>query len=56
MDLFLGCLGVIWFITWMVFVFDSPVSHPRISMQEKECILEALKSDIDVNIKVSIRN
>ncbi|KAK3802945.1 hypothetical protein RRG08_051701 [Elysia crispata] len=33
-----GTLGVLWTICWMVFVHDSPASHPRISEVERTYI------------------
>ncbi|CAD5119812.1 DgyrCDS8396 [Dimorphilus gyrociliatus] len=29
-----GTVGLIWFIAWIVFVYDSPGKHPRISIEE----------------------
>ncbi|XP_071490031.1 sialin-like isoform X2 [Diadema antillarum] len=37
-----GICGVLWFILWSVTVYDSPMSHPRISQQEREYILAKL--------------
>lgn len=28
---FFGAGGVIWFLFWLIFVFDSPAKHPRIT-------------------------
>ena len=32
---FFGALGFIWFFFWLFLVFDSPQTHPRISMEER---------------------
>ena len=37
-----GALGIIWSIVWWLIVFDSPASHPKISVQEKEYIQACL--------------
>ncbi|XP_069705479.1 putative inorganic phosphate cotransporter isoform X2 [Periplaneta americana] len=37
-----GGIGVVWFIAWWVFVYDSPAQHPRISEKEKKYILDCL--------------
>ena len=37
-----GALGVVWSVVWWFVVFDSPASHPRISLQEKEYIAASL--------------
>ena len=34
----LGILGIIWYVFWLLLVFDSPAKHPRISKSEKEYI------------------
>ncbi|KAF7278773.1 major facilitator superfamily transporter 10 [Rhynchophorus ferrugineus] len=37
-----GVLGLIWFIFWMLFVYDNPMSHPRIDKQEQAYILASI--------------
>ncbi|PNF40123.1 hypothetical protein B7P43_G10001 [Cryptotermes secundus] len=37
-----GVVGVIWFITWWLLVYDSPAEHPHISEKEKTYILSKL--------------
>ena len=32
---FFGILGCVWFIFWALLVFNSPQTHPRISMEER---------------------
>ncbi|XP_045163989.2 sialin-like [Mercenaria mercenaria] len=49
----LGCLGIVWFLAWMYVVSDSPVSHPRISENEREYIVDTLKSELDISKKSS---
>ncbi|KAK3872158.1 hypothetical protein Pcinc_022759 [Petrolisthes cinctipes] len=37
-----GGLSLLWYILWMIFVFDSPAQHPRISRSERKYIEESL--------------
>ncbi|KAK0170800.1 hypothetical protein PV328_008598 [Microctonus aethiopoides] len=30
-----GTLGIIWYIFWLFFIYDTPAEHPRIDFQEK---------------------
>lgn len=39
---FFGTLGVLWFIAWSVFAYDSPFRHPRISDEERNYIMNGL--------------
>ena len=38
LSLSLGTLGTLWFIFWLFLGFDSPASHPRISLAERKYI------------------
>uniref|UniRef100_A0A061QLM4 Sialin n=1 Tax=Cupiennius salei TaxID=6928 RepID=A0A061QLM4_CUPSA len=33
-----GCLGCVWFVLWVIFIYESPEVHPRISREELEYI------------------
>ncbi|XP_014667998.1 PREDICTED: vesicular glutamate transporter 3-like [Priapulus caudatus] len=35
---FFGIIGLIWFIFWIIFAYDTPACHPRISEREKNYI------------------
>ncbi|GAB6019540.1 hypothetical protein CHUAL_001114 [Chamberlinius hualienensis] len=35
-----GCLGIVWFVFWAIFAYDSPMKHPRISADEKNLYIE----------------
>lgn len=37
-----GITGIIWFLFWMVLIYDSPTKHPRICEREKEFILASI--------------
>lgn len=37
-----GAIGVIWFIFWILLVYDSPSSHPTISRAEREYISKCI--------------
>lgn len=43
-----GAVGLVWFILWAFFVFDSPNTHPRISEQERLYITSSLKNEVTV--------
>ena len=42
-----GFITIIWFFFWCGLVYDSPDTHPRISVEEKEYILQALSKTVD---------
>lgn len=42
-----GALGIIWYSAWYLLVFDSPATHPRISVDERNFIEEALGQTIN---------
>ena len=42
-----GCITSVWFILWCLLVFDTPESHPRISVEEKEYITQSLSESVD---------
>ena len=44
-----GSVGSLWFIFWIVFIFDTPSSHPRISSSEREFI-ESNTATIDKSV------
>ena len=37
-----GSLSIIWYVLWLVFVFDSPALHPRVSRTERQMIESSL--------------
>ncbi|XP_026474879.1 sialin-like [Ctenocephalides felis] len=41
-----GMIGTFWFICWWLLIFDSPAQHPRIGLEEKECIEKSLGESI----------
>lgn len=46
---FCSIFGIIWWILWQYFVYDSPNKHPRISALEKNYLNEALNSSLNLN-------
>ena len=48
---FAGGLTCLWFVFWWLLVFDNPESHPRISSEEKNRILSAIKKNVDLEKK-----
>lgn len=49
-----GLLGIVWFLFWMLFVYDTPSSHPRIDSQEKAFILASIGPQDDDEEKTPI--
>ena len=43
---------MLWFVAWMLIVYDSPEKHPRISERERSYILEKLEGKISNKKKV----
>lgn len=41
-----GILGTLWWLGWLIFVFDSPAQHPRISDAELRYIEKSLGSSV----------
>lgn len=41
-----GIGGIIWYMFWLYFVYDSPEVHPRIHPKERHYILESLGSSV----------
>ena len=53
-----GIITAIWYILWLIFVFDSPEIHPMITTQERNFILSSLGTSVGVsasNEPVSIK-
>ncbi|KAF0027708.1 hypothetical protein F2P81_020449 [Scophthalmus maximus] len=44
-----GAVGVVWFVFWALFVFDSPNTHPRISERERLYITSSLKNELSTS-------
>ncbi|KAK3095969.1 hypothetical protein FSP39_021470, partial [Pinctada imbricata] len=41
-----GGIGILWFIAWMILVYDSPNQHPRISEAERDYIVQSLEGKL----------
>ena len=37
-----GVIGFLWSVVWFLVVFDTPAQHPRITVQEKNFIENAI--------------
>lgn len=46
---FCGIVGLIWWLAWCYFVYDTPEQHPRITAIEKNYILGKLGSSLNLN-------
>lgn len=42
-----GAVGVVWFVIWMVFTYDRPANHPRISIKERQYIQSSIGVEQD---------
>lgn len=51
-----GVTGFIWSVTWFAVVFDTPAKHPRISIEERQYIEEAVGAGTTTSHKVSFNN
>ncbi|XP_071510804.1 sialin-like [Diadema antillarum] len=40
-----GTMGIVWFVIWTLTVYDTPMSHPRMSAAEREFIVSGRKDD-----------
>ncbi|KNC33126.1 hypothetical protein FF38_04718, partial [Lucilia cuprina] len=49
--LFCGIFGTLWWLLWLVLVYDSPAHHPRISISELRYIEKALGSSVQQKCK-----
>ncbi|KAK2713724.1 hypothetical protein QYM36_009564 [Artemia franciscana] len=48
-----GCIGFVWTFFWLLLVFDSPDTHPRISKAEKKYIRTSIANDASPTKKVA---
>ncbi|KAF6725584.1 Sialin [Oryzias melastigma] len=44
-----GAIGLVWFVLWAFFVFDSPNTHPRISDRERLYITSSLRNELSTS-------
>ena len=42
---FQGGFGLVWCLAWFALVHDSPQSHPRISIKERDYIVSAIEEE-----------
>ena len=42
---FQGGFGLVWCLAWFALVHDSPQSHPRISIEERDYIVSAIEEE-----------
>lgn len=45
-----GTLGCVWYVFWLLFVFDTPAKHPRIDPQERAYIESLVENNDSVSI------
>lgn len=50
-----GLVGVIWSVAFLIFVYEDPSSHPRITEKEKKYILTSLWGSANVTVSSLIQ-
>lgn len=45
-----GGLGIVWYVFWLIFVYDTPAEHPKIDPQERLYIEALVEPKHDVII------
>lgn len=45
-----GLIGVIWSVTFIIFVYEDPSSHPRIDEKEKKYIINSLWGTSNITV------
>ncbi|XP_065836109.1 sialin-like isoform X1 [Oscarella lobularis] len=48
-----GGLGLVWCVAWFALVHDSPQSHPRISIEERDHIVSAIERESGLSLSVA---
>lgn len=43
-----GSLGIVWYVFWLLFVFDTPAKHPTIDPQERAYIESLVETKNEV--------
>lgn len=46
-----GAVGLLWFVLWSLFIFNSPNTHPRISEEERRYITSSLKNELSTSVQ-----
>jgi len=49
---FYGVVGIVWSLFWIIFIYESPYQHPRISVEEREYISNNLSSATKTKEKI----
>ena len=47
LPLIVGSAGIIWYVAWLLLVFNTPADHPRISPKEQYYIETAIKEETE---------
>ena len=50
---FKGIFGILWYVAWIVFVFESPSVHPTITEEEKIYIELSAVNTAEVSLQAS---
>lgn len=49
-----GIIGLLWYGFWTYLIYDSPETHPTITLKELKYIQDSLGSSVNLNRNVSI--
>ena len=49
-----GVVGIIWYLAWLLLVFNTPADHPRISPEEQYYIETAIEEEKKDNISTKV--
>lgn len=49
----LGVFGIVWYVAWVIVVYESPAMHPTISSEEKH-LIQATALDISKVRRVAL--
>jgi len=42
----IGVAGIVWYVVWLLLIFNTPADHPRISPEEQHYIETTIKEEI----------
>ena len=45
-NVILGTVGIVWYMAWLLLIFNTPADHPRISPKEQYYIETAIKEEM----------
>ena len=49
-----GAAGIVWYVAWLLLVFNTPADHPRISPEEQHYIESTIKEEMHDKISTKV--